>query len=263
MPAFFTVLLNFKHFTVDSAKTYENDFHTKPHTHHSYISSKSTGKPFYVTPCYVPTGVEALYAKGIKGKDVKLGIIDSGITLNAKAFERNYNYFYAFVGTDNNQANHSSECNRRGVCLAGIAVAKNNYFTGVAPEATLGIYRVFGCTGSTSTSLVLKAIAAAIKNQIKIIVLPEIAIVDEYNTARQGVIMIVAVSVNNFIKQQYFSYQGLPVLSVGGFKQEYRLSHWFEEKTTGHCIEFMSSCLNMSYNFNKEADIIPKNINGN
>ncbi|KAI9591493.1 peptidase S8/S53 domain-containing protein [Syncephalis fuscata] len=237
-----------------------------PHAPHSRI----TGKLVYVTPYYVPTGVKALHANGIKGKGVKLGIIDSGINSNTDAFEGNYNYNHGLVSINYSQAKHPSKCNRRGVSLAGIAVAKTNYFIGVAPEATLGTYRVFSCTDPTSTSLVLKAITIAIRqDQMKIVVLPEIAIVDEYSTklketiedaAKHGVIMIVAASANNFINPNYFSYQGLPVLSVGGFKQKYRLSHWFEEKTTGRRIEFNSPCSDMSYDFNKEMNIIPRNI---
>ncbi|KAI9592832.1 peptidase S8/S53 domain-containing protein [Syncephalis fuscata] len=200
---------------------------------------------------------------GFKGKGVKLGIIDSGANKNSIAFKENFKYKHNFVVTAHNQTEDSSECTKRGKRLTGIVIANSNYFTGIAPEVTFGSYRVFGCKGPTSTSLVLQAIKAAIKDQMKIIVLPEIAIVDEYDTqlgqeiedaAKHGVIMIVAASVNNF-KSAIFSYQGLPVLSVGGFKQEYRKNNW-------PCIEFTSSCSNMSYNFNKEADIIPKNIKG-
>ncbi|KAI9596479.1 peptidase S8/S53 domain-containing protein [Syncephalis fuscata] len=236
-----------------------------------YDDSRVTGKPVYVTPYYGPTGVETLHAMGVKGKGVKLGIIDSGISSRATAFKGNLKHNHKFVGTDNNQAEDPANCNNRGTNLAGIAVAKTKYFTGVAPEATLGIYCVFGCTGPTSTSLVLKAITAAIKDQMKIIVLPEIAVVDEKSielrktiedATKDGVIMIVAATIDNFVNQQHFSYRGLPVLSVGGAKQKYRLSHWFEEKTTGRRIEFMSTCSNMKYNFNKEMDIIPRNTVG-
>ncbi|KAI9592216.1 peptidase S8/S53 domain-containing protein [Syncephalis fuscata] len=261
-----------QYFGVDSAKTHKNDFHTKPHSHHPYINSKITGKPFYVTPYYALTGVKVFHAKGFKGKGVKLGIIDSGINLHADAFKGNYNYTRKLVSMSYKQVERPSECNNRGIGLAGIAVAKSRYFTGVAPEATLGTYRVFSCTGPTSSSIVLKALKTAVYNdEMKIIVLPEIAIVDERSielsktieyAAKRGVIMIVAATVNNFVNQKYFSYQGLPVLRVGGAKQKYRLSHWFEEKTTGRRIEFTSSCSNMKYNFNKEVDIIPKKIKG-
>ncbi|KAI9596697.1 hypothetical protein BDF19DRAFT_438345, partial [Syncephalis fuscata] len=192
---------------------------------------------------------------GLQRKRCEIGIIDSGINLRAAAFEGNYKYNHKFVAAKYDQVKDWFKCNKLGIGLAGIAVAKTNYFTGVAPEVTFGSYRVFGCTGSTSTSLVLQAIKAAIKDQMKIIVLPDIAIVDEYDTQ-------LGQEIEDAQNMQYFSYQGLPVLSVGGFKQEYRLSHWFEEKTTGRRIEFTSSCSNMSYNFNKEADIIPKNIKG-
>ncbi|KAI9598000.1 peptidase S8/S53 domain-containing protein [Syncephalis fuscata] len=237
-----------------------------------YIGSKITEKPVYVTPYYVPTGIKALHDTGFKGKGVKLGIIDGGINFKINIFEGNYVYDRKFVNVDCSQTKDSSECNRRSVGLAGIAVAKANYFTGVAPEATLGTYCVFGCTGPASASIVLQAIKTTVhEDQMKIIVLPEIAIVDEASTqlrqeikiaARQGVIMIVAASANDFIKQKQFSYKGLPVLSVGGARQDYHLSHWFEEKTTGRRIKFISSCSNMKYNFDNEMAIIPNNFIG-
>ncbi|KAI9599169.1 peptidase S8/S53 domain-containing protein [Syncephalis fuscata] len=258
-------------FAVDSVKTHEEDFYTVPKSTRPYISSRITGKPFYATPYYVPTGVKAFHDMGVKGRGIKLGIIDSGTTHNIAAFKRKHGYRRNIVPFDYSQVEHSFECNNRGINLAGIAIANSTYFTGVAPEATLGSYRVFGCKGPTSTSLVLQAIIAAINDEMKIIVLPEIAVVDEdsiklrqaiENAVKQGVIMIVAATANNFANQQYFSYQGLSVLSVGGARQDYRLSHWFEEKTTGRRIEFMSSCSDMEYDFKKEMNIIPNYLIG-
>ncbi|KAI9594158.1 peptidase S8/S53 domain-containing protein [Syncephalis fuscata] len=191
----------------------------------------------YVTPYYEPTGVKAFHNMNIKGKGVKLGIIDSGINYNNPAFKKNRYYFKKFVEI---KGEDLSKCNSHGINLAGIAAGETDYFTGVAPEATLGSYRVFGCKGPTSTSLVLQALTTAVQyDKMEIIVLPEIAIVDKYSielretievAARQGVIMIVAATTNNFMNQQYFSYQGLSVLSVGGARQDYRPMHWFEEK---------------------------------
>ncbi|KAI9591635.1 peptidase S8/S53 domain-containing protein [Syncephalis fuscata] len=255
-----------QHFAVNSTKSYKDDFYTKPNYNRPYIGSKITNNPVYATPYYVPTGVKTLHDMGFKGRGVKLGIIDSGINIEAHVFKKNHKHYHKYVDNEKNYEN-IPYCNNRGMSLAGIAVAKTIYFTGVAPEATLGTYRVFGCKGPTSTLLVLQALITAITDdQMKIIVLPEIAIVDEYgnrlretieDAAKHGVIMIVAASANNFMNPNYFLYQGLPVLSVGGFKQEYRLSHWFEEKTTGRRIEFTSRCSNMKYNFGKEVDVIP------
>ncbi|KAI9593736.1 peptidase S8/S53 domain-containing protein [Syncephalis fuscata] len=270
---FFTLLLfcSTQHLAVDSARTRNDDFYAKPGSISPFVSSKITENPVYVTPYYVPTGVKTLHDIGIKGKGINIGIIDSRVSCNDVVFKQIHHHFHDFVHVDVNEAEDPDNCNNRATRLAGIAVAKSIFFTGVAPEATLGIYRVFGCTGPTSTSLVLQAITTAIKDQMQIIALPEIAVVDEASTelrttmedaARQGVIMIVAASANNFINQQYFSYKNLPVLSVGGFKQEYRLSHWFKEKTTGRRIEFMSTCSNMKYNFGKEMDIIPNKYSG-
>ena len=42
------------------------------------------------------------------------------------------------------------DCAGHGTHVAGIAAAAGD-LPGVAPEASLGVYRVFGCTGSTSS----------------------------------------------------------------------------------------------------------------
>ncbi|KAI9596286.1 hypothetical protein BDF19DRAFT_421823 [Syncephalis fuscata] len=76
-----------------SVKPYDKDFHKTPNFERPHISSKITGKQVYVTPYYVSTGVEAFHAMGFKGKEVKLGIIDTGINLNTAAFKENYKYY--------------------------------------------------------------------------------------------------------------------------------------------------------------------------
>ncbi|KAI9594233.1 peptidase S8/S53 domain-containing protein [Syncephalis fuscata] len=188
----FTLLLlcSTHHFAVNSVITHEDDFSTKITHNRPYISSKITGKPVCVTPYYVPTGIKALHDAEFKGRDVKIGIIDSGIDQGIDAFNGNYNYYRDFVKS-NNKSKQLPYCNNFGMHMAGIAVAKTDYFTGVAPEATLGTYRVFNCQGPTSTLLVLQALTAAINDQMKIIVLPEIAVIDE-NSAKLRQMIIIA-----------------------------------------------------------------------
>ena len=48
------------------------------------------------------------------------------------------------------------DCAGHGTHVAGIAAAAGD-LPGVAPEASLGVYRVFGCTGSTSSDIMIQA----------------------------------------------------------------------------------------------------------
>lgn len=122
------------------------------------------------------------------GKGVKIGVIDTGIDIDHPALGGtgvpNTTEFpndkiiagYDFVGDDYNDDSRSSDynpipapdsipddCNGHGTHVAGIAAghdAKSRIF-GMAPEATLGAYKVFGCTGTTSSEIILAAMEQA------------------------------------------------------------------------------------------------------
>ena len=53
------------------------------------------------------------------------------------------------------------DCQGHGTHVAGIIGAESNMFNGVAPNATLGIYRVFGCRGYTSDDVLIAAYTRA------------------------------------------------------------------------------------------------------
>ncbi|GAA5799540.1 hypothetical protein HPULCUR_004956 [Helicostylum pulchrum] len=117
----------------------------------------------------------------LKGKGVVVGIIDSGIDYRHPAFGGGFGpgfqvrYGYDLVGSRFNSRNPYSrrqsetpldDCldgNGHGTHVAGIIAANDKLFnfTGVAPEVTLGAWRVFGCDGTTSNDLVIKALISA------------------------------------------------------------------------------------------------------
>ncbi len=49
------------------------------------------------------------------------------------------------------------DCNGHGTHVSGIIGANAPTFTGVAPNATLGMYRVFGCGGSAGDDVIMAA----------------------------------------------------------------------------------------------------------
>ncbi len=53
------------------------------------------------------------------------------------------------------------DCNGHGTHVSGIIGANAPTFTGVAPNATLGMYRVFGCTGSAGNDVLIAAFIRA------------------------------------------------------------------------------------------------------
>ncbi|RKP07196.1 peptidase S8/S53 domain-containing protein, partial [Thamnocephalis sphaerospora] len=105
------------------------------------------------------------------GKGITVGIIDSGIDYGHTALGGCFGsgckvaFGYDFVGDDYTASNRPKPdddpmdtCNGHGTHVAGIIAGQQGSFAGVAPQATLGAYRVFGCTGRVELDVVLDAI---------------------------------------------------------------------------------------------------------
>ncbi|KAF9320275.1 hypothetical protein BG003_006665 [Podila horticola] len=124
------------------------------------------------------TGVKEVH-KSMKlfGKGIKIGIIDSGVDYTHPALGGCFGpgckvaYGTDLVGDDGHSPDNDpkSECDGHGTHVAGIIAAMDPGFVGVAPEATLGAYRVFGCTGGTSNDLIMKALIKAAEDGMQVI----------------------------------------------------------------------------------------------
>jgi minor extracellular serine protease Vpr len=124
---------------------------------------------------------------GITGKGLKVGVIDTGIDYDHPDLGGCFGsgcrvaVGYDFVG-DNYDPDPFSptfsptpvpddnpdDCYGHGTHVAGIIGAKGKV-TGVAPDVTFGAYRVFGCQGSTSDDILLKAMERAHADGMNII----------------------------------------------------------------------------------------------
>lgn len=131
---------------------------------------------------------------GLTGKGIKIGILDTGIDIDHPDFGGNgtngstrfptqkITHGYDFVGDDYNANNEGArpvpdknpdDCQGHGTHVAGIAAADGNTsasgIKGVAPKATLGAYRVFGCEGSTDSDIILAALEQAGKDKMNVV----------------------------------------------------------------------------------------------
>ncbi|KAI8883553.1 subtilisin-like protein [Backusella circina FSU 941] len=117
----------------------------------------------------------------LRGTGIVIGVIDSGVDYNHQAFGGGFGpgykiqFGYDLVGdsfdskdprsikTSDTPLDSCPNGNGHGTHVAGIIAADDTYynFTGVAPESTLGVWRVFGCSGSTSNDLLIKAMLDA------------------------------------------------------------------------------------------------------
>lgn len=140
------------------------------------------------------TGAGVAQTRGLTGKGVKVGIIDTGIDIDHPAFggdgtpggnafpTARVAYGYDFVG-DVYNADPSSvgynpvptpdpnpdDCGGHGSHVAGIVGANGGGLKGVAPEVTFGAYRVFGCAGSTDSDIILAALERAYADGMQVI----------------------------------------------------------------------------------------------
>ncbi|RAL59204.1 hypothetical protein DID88_006659 [Monilinia fructigena] len=117
---------------------------------------------------HIMTGVDKLHKEGLDGSGLKIAIVDSGIDYTLPALGGGFGpgYKVAFgtdlVGDDYIGTNtpvpddDPMDCYGHGTHVAGIIAASNDpYVLGVAPNATLGIYKVFGCQDGTVANDVL------------------------------------------------------------------------------------------------------------
>lgn len=118
---------------------------------------------------------------GFKGQGIKVGIIDSGIDYHNQELGGCFGpgckvaYGWDFVGdafsgsaSPQVQDADPDDCGGHGSHVAGI-VAADRTLKGVAPKATLGAYRVFGCTGSTTSDIMMQAMDKAKQDGMQVV----------------------------------------------------------------------------------------------
>lgn len=137
-------------------------------------------------PPHVQTNITLLHRLGILGQGVKIAILDSGIDCAHPALGggfgpgRRIAFGLDLVGDKFNGTNDPvkggspcTKCGLHGTHVAGIVAAQNVGFgfTGVAPKASLGMYRIFGCGQESQTrdDILLEGVLTAVKDGADII----------------------------------------------------------------------------------------------
>ncbi|KAF3916558.1 Cucumisin [Dactylellina cionopaga] len=118
-------------------------------------------------PPHVQGGVDRLHAEGFSGKGIRIAVVDTGIDYNHPSLGGKFGpgnkvaFGTDLVGDAYNGANIPQpdddpvDCAGHGTHVAGIIGAVDKDFTGVAPEVTLGAYKVFGCPAQSASNDVL------------------------------------------------------------------------------------------------------------
>jgi minor extracellular serine protease Vpr len=139
------------------------------------------------------TGVStAQNVRGLTGRGVKVGVIDTGIDIDHPAFggggvpggtafpSARVVAGYDFVGDNYNSGGtpaqqipvpdaNPDDCNGHGTHVSGIVGGNGGGIKGVAPNVLFGAYRVFGCVGTTTADIILEALERAHADGMQVI----------------------------------------------------------------------------------------------
>ncbi|KAI9599419.1 peptidase S8/S53 domain-containing protein [Syncephalis fuscata] len=123
-----------------------------------------------------------VYNTGSQGEGVKIGIVDTGVDYNHPALggcfggDCKIGWGYDFVGNNYNGRNKPQPrpdpmdtCYGHGTHVAGIIAGEASNFTGLAPKARIGAYRVLGCQGVGGVQVFLAAMEKAAQDGMQVI----------------------------------------------------------------------------------------------
>ncbi|KAI9596610.1 peptidase S8/S53 domain-containing protein [Syncephalis fuscata] len=130
---------------------------------------------------YLATDAHKLHEKGLNGAGIRVAVIDSGIDFTHPSLGGGFGPGYKVsYGRDYIKDNYSAktaaklpnlpmDCTSHGTHVAGIIAAKGKEFTGIAPNAELGAYRVFNCKNEGNTVYTMEAMEDAFSDGSDII----------------------------------------------------------------------------------------------
>lgn len=127
------------------------------------------------------TGVDKLHARGYSGAGIAIGVIDTGVDYLHPALGQGFGPDYKVAGGFNFVGNSSynitnrmpdddpMDCQGHGTHVAGIIAGNDSNLLGVAPNATLFSYKIFGCGGGTTEDVLMSALQLAFEDGVDII----------------------------------------------------------------------------------------------
>ena len=138
------------------------------------------------------TGAKQAQDSGLSGRGIKVGIVDTGVDVDHPAFggggvpggtgfpTGRVAFGYDLVGDNYNSSGtpaqqipapdaNPDDCNGHGTHVSGIVGGNGGGIKGVAPGVTFGAYRVFGCTGTSSSDVIVAALERAYADGMQVI----------------------------------------------------------------------------------------------
>ncbi|RKP23943.1 peptidase S8/S53 domain-containing protein [Syncephalis pseudoplumigaleata] len=237
------------------AINYEFDFMPVEYRNQYSMRSRILRKTIDRMPYFEATGINKLHSSILSGTSMSVAVIDADNVYKLRAGSKRKHEALEH----GRRPGPGDGMGTRGANMACIIGGKKEGCVGVAPNALVTVYDVFGGAPATSATAVSMALKYALETRHQIITLPEIKLVGEQGkqlreriikAGQDGAVIVVAASRRNMLGDDgYFSYAGLPVISVGGYDQPYQLAHWFEAADTGKRIGFTSTIHTRGYSF--------------
>ncbi|KAK8089853.1 peptidase S8/S53 domain-containing protein [Apiospora hydei] len=195
----------------------------------SAAASDETGKgPVDFNSPHRMTGVDKVHEAGIYGKGVRIAIIDTGVDYLHPALGGcfgpgcKFAFGYDLVGDDYGDTRvPAPKPDPLATCfdgfhrthvtgIVGMEVPSNSSFfpglVSVAPEATIGMYRVFGCEGSANDDIIVAAMQRAADDGADLISMS----IGEYGSYGDGAFTIIPAAVAAIQKR------GVAVIAAAG-----------------------------------------------
>lgn len=152
------------------------------------------------------TGVDKLQKRGLTGKGVTVGVIDTGTFYLDSALGGGIGPGKKVVGGWNFmgdiydprfenpkyaiQNDNPLDCNGHGTHCAGIIAGSNNtFFTGVAPNANIRSYKIFGCSGGAPNDAIVGALLRAYDDDVDIVSLSLGSAGDPFTENPEGMVI--------------------------------------------------------------------------
>ncbi|PFH59275.1 hypothetical protein XA68_12591 [Ophiocordyceps unilateralis] len=140
------------------------------------LNRRQTGKQFGVPSHHLMTQVDKMHAQGFKGSGIRIAVVDSGINYKLPMFGGCFGTGCRVAFGENlmrNGINHDPiDCHGHGTTVAALLAGNDEEsgYVGVAPNATLGAYRIGDCQGAMDADTLLAGWIAAFKAKPDMIV---------------------------------------------------------------------------------------------